>query len=66
VTRRLVGDGAASVLSAVLVVKDVARPDGPEADFSGVRCDDRFVFGCGMDVRGQWRGLPALYAVAAS
>jgi hypoxanthine-guanine phosphoribosyltransferase len=24
---------------------------------------DEFLFGCGMDLEGRWRGLPALYAV---
>lgn len=66
VSRKLRRDGAARVLSSVLVVKDVERPAGPEADFAGVHCDDRFVFGCGMDYRGHWRSLPALYAVAGT
>jgi hypoxanthine phosphoribosyltransferase len=27
---------------------------------------DRYVFGCGMDYKGYWRNLPAIYAVAES
>lgn len=66
VASRFARAGAADVLSAVLAVKNVSRPSGPEADFVGVRCPDRFVFGCGMDYRGHWRGLPALYAAAGT
>ena len=66
VRRRLVGQGAAQVLSAVLVVKAIDRPGGTVADFAGLQCEDRFLFGCGMDYRGHWRGLPALYAVAGT
>jgi hypoxanthine phosphoribosyltransferase len=33
-------------------------------DYAGVEVDDVYVFGCGMDYRGYWRGLPALYALA--
>lgn len=51
---------------AVLVSKHV---DGarvrPEADFLGFDCPNRYLFGCGMDYKGFWRGLPALYAVGS-
>ena len=33
------------------------------ADFAALKVPDRFVFGYGMDVRGKWRNLPAIYAV---
>ena len=48
--------------SAVLVEKrlEVTRP---EADFVGLRVPDKYVFGCGMDYKGYWRGLPEVYAV---
>jgi hypoxanthine phosphoribosyltransferase len=36
------------------------------ADFVGFEVPDRYVFGCGMDVEGTWRNLPAIYAVGAS
>ena len=32
------------------------------ADFVGVELPNRYVFGYGMDVRGAWRNLPAVYA----
>ena len=31
----------------------------PRVDYVGVDVDDVYVFGCGMDYRGYWRGLPA-------
>ena len=34
-----------------------------KADFVALTVPDRFVFGYGMDVRGKWRNLPAIYAV---
>jgi len=56
--------GPASIHTAVLVEKTVPRElDRPRVDFVGLRLDDRYLFGCGMDYRGYWRGLPALYAV---
>ena len=33
------------------------------ADFVGVHLPNRYVFGYGMDVKGAWRNLPAVYAV---
>jgi hypoxanthine phosphoribosyltransferase len=33
------------------------------ADFVALTVPDRFVFGYGMDVRGAWRNLPAIYAM---
>lgn len=56
--------GAAEVYSAVLVDKihDRKAP-GVQADFVGLHVEDRFLFGCGMDIAGYWRNLPALYAM---
>lgn len=58
--------GVARTCKAVLVIKDlrelVARP---AVDFLGFTVEDVYVFGCGMDYKGYWRGLPALYAAAA-
>ena len=34
-----------------------------KADFVALTVPDRFVFGYGMDVRGTWRNLPAIYAM---
>jgi hypoxanthine phosphoribosyltransferase len=59
--------GVARQRTAVLVVKRVAgarKP--PKVDYRGVEVDDVYVFGCGMDYRGYWRGLPALYALAST
>jgi hypoxanthine phosphoribosyltransferase len=56
--------GVARQRTAVLVVKKVAGARGrPKVDYRGVEVDDVYVFGCGMDYRGYWRGLPALYAL---
>lgn len=55
--------GAAQVLSAALVVKNTpAHLQGTPPDFStGLTVPDVFVFGCGMDLDGRWRHLPAIY-----
>jgi hypoxanthine phosphoribosyltransferase len=55
---------AASVSSAVLIrkIRDV-RVERPAVDYVGADAPDEFLFGCGMDLEGRWRGLPALYAV---
>jgi hypoxanthine phosphoribosyltransferase len=63
VKRRLLEQGAQACHIAVLSEKDLGRPKPVEADFVGVRLPNRFVFGCGMDVKGAWRNLPAIYAV---
>lgn len=55
---------AASVSTAVLIRK--LLPPGterPAVDYVGADAPDRFLFGCGMDLDGRWRGLPALYAI---
>ncbi len=58
--------GAASVYSAVLVDKiHDRRVAGMQADFSGLKVPDRYVFGCGMDYKSWFRQLPAIYAVAS-
>lgn len=55
--------GAAKVLIAVLSEKDLGRPKPLRADFVGLTLPNRYVFGCGMDVYGWWRNLPAIYAL---
>ncbi len=59
-------EGAAKVLSAVLVTKLHDRRD-PEVrvDFSGLEVPDRYVFGCGMDYQGYLRNVDGIYALAA-
>lgn len=57
-------EGAAQVYSAVLVDKIHDRKmTAVKADFVGLHVEDRFLFGCGMDIGGYWRNLPALYAM---
>ncbi len=66
VRQRLLDYGAREVWLAALIDKDVERLVRVEADFVGIRCPDRFLFGCGMDFRGHWRELPAIYALTAA
>jgi len=54
--------GAASVRSAVLVIKDRPRKIDYMADYVGLHVPDRYVFGCGMDYKGYLRNLPGIYA----
>ncbi len=57
--------GAANVHTAVLIDKDhdrKARPD-LKADYVGLPCIDRYIFGYGMDYKGYWRNAPGIYAV---
>ena len=56
--------GAREIYCAVLVDKQIGRPRAfARADFTGLEVDDRYVFGCGMDYRGYFRNLPAIYAL---
>lgn len=57
--------GARAVHTAVLIDKDhnrKARPD-LKADFVGLPCIDRYIFGYGMDYKGYWRNAAGIYAV---
>ena len=59
--------GAAQVRTAVLADKQHDRRCAQaRADWGGVTVPDRYVFGCGMDLYGYYRQLPAIYAVAES
>lgn len=59
-----VQQGAREVLSAVLVEKLHERKAGARhADFVGLQCEDRYVFGYGMDYKGFLRNAPGIYAV---
>ncbi len=61
--RRLNVSGVSiAVLARKAVDPRVARP---AVDFVGIDAPDRYLFGCGMDLDGRWRGLPALYAMRA-
>jgi len=59
-------EGALEVLTAVLVDKDNARlPEGTaHPDFYGLRVDNHYVFGYGMDYKGYLRNAPGIYVVA--
>ena len=55
----------AELYTGVLVSKDVDESmSRPAVDFVGIQTEDVYLFGCGMDYKGHWRGLPALYAPA--
>ncbi len=55
--------GAREVLIAVLTEKELDHTKPVQADFVGLTVPNRYVFGCGMDVYGWWRNLPAVYAL---
>lgn len=64
IRHRLLEAGVRRVLIAVFADKQLSRPKPVVADFVGVKVPDRYVFGFGMDVRGLWRNLPAVYALS--
>ncbi len=57
--------GAEKVYTAVLVDKVGARDDKglQRADYTGLECDNRFVFGYGMDYKEYLRNAPGIFAV---
>jgi len=58
--------GAAELYTAVLVRKRAAGNEPrPAVDFVGLDAGEEYLFGCGMDVCGYWRGLPAIYGIGA-
>jgi hypoxanthine phosphoribosyltransferase len=48
---------------AVLVEKELNKAKPISADYVGLPVPNRYVFGCGMDIHGWWRNLPAIYAL---
>ncbi len=57
----LLAMGALSVKTAVLVEKEIARPDGVDhADWAGFFMDDRYLIGCGMDSNEKYRNYPGI------
>jgi len=60
---RLLQRGADACYTAVVADKLHGRKKPITADFVALTVPDRFVFGYGMDVRGAWRNLPAIYAM---
>jgi hypoxanthine phosphoribosyltransferase len=63
IRERVLAAGAARFCCAVFADKDIGRAKPLSPDFVGVRLPNRYVFGFGMDVRGAWRNLPAVYAL---
>ena len=54
--------GAKDVIVVVLVEKTLTHQKPIKADFVGLPVPNLYVFGCGMDIHGWWRNLPAIYA----
>ena len=54
--------GAEKVIVVVLVEKTLTHQKPIKADFVGLPVPNLYVFGCGMDIHGWWRNLPAIYA----
>lgn len=63
IRERVLAAGARRFCCAVFADKDIGRPKPMAADFVGLTLPNRYVFGYGMDVRGAWRNLPAIYAL---
>ena len=57
--------GARQVHTAVLIDKEHDRKASPglKADYAGLPCIDRYIFGYGMDYKGYWRNAAGIYAV---
>jgi len=55
--------GARACYTAVVADKLIGRAKPIQGDFVALTVPDRFLFGYGMDVRGAWRNLPAIYAL---
>jgi hypoxanthine phosphoribosyltransferase len=54
--------GVRDVRTAVLVNKRVKTTFArPTVDYQALETDDVYLFGCGMDYAGYWRGLPEIY-----
>lgn len=66
IREKLLEMGAQACYCAVFADKETGRPKPAQADFTGLRLPDRYVFGFGMDVHGAWRNLPGIYALAQS
>ncbi len=57
--------GAAKVLTAVMLDKDAPREKGGliQADYAGLKVENKFLFGFGLDYHGYLRNVPAIHAV---
>ena len=54
--------GASAVFSAVLVDKILDHKKPVKADFIGLRLENRYLFGYGMDYKGYLRNAPGIFA----
>lgn len=63
IQQALLKQGAKSVACAVLTNKLTGKIKPIQAEYIGIDLPNRFVFGCGMDIHGLWRNLPAIYAL---
>ena len=63
IVERLNELGAKGCYTAVATEKLNGKKKPIKADFVALTVPDRFVFGFGMDVRGHFRNLPAIYAM---
>ena len=57
--------GARTVHAAVLIDKEHDRKASPDrkANYVGLPCIDRYIFGYGMDYKGYWRNANGIFAV---
>ncbi len=63
IVERMMELGAKACYTAVATDKLNGKKKPIKADFVALTVPDRFVFGYGMDVRGAYRNLPAIYAM---
>lgn len=63
VKQKCLEQGAERVIIVVLANKSLGHDKPIKADYIGLEVPNRYVFGCGMDVNGWWRNLPAIYAL---
>jgi hypoxanthine phosphoribosyltransferase len=54
--------GAKAVYSAVLIDKKIQRDKPIQANFVGLECENRYIFGYGMDYKGYWRNAAGIFA----
>jgi len=63
IRRYCLARGAAWVKIAVLVDKKLSVQKLCQADYVGLSCEDRYLFGYGMDYKGYLRNAPGIFAV---
>lgn len=63
IRQRIMDMGAKEFHAAVLCEKTLTKLKPMHPDFCGFKVPDRYVFGCGMDVKGYWRNLGAIRAL---